>query len=195
MSFRNYAVILTLTVCAFFFVPPSYGGACTLLDSPRCACNCYADMDIPGQGSFTLGTTGEMQVLLTDCADVAGIESMEMDVTKFDVDAETTPYGAMQIRLDETRPAPTSTYVANIPYQEYPATHDMYAYCTVTFEDLSGVVWRSIQPFHMRSEDVNSIFPSINEAYELVSEVEFEDVSNPGVVVATLTGANITVDH
>lgn len=196
MSLAKYSTLCILVAFSLLASGPAFGWECTKLDSEVCACNCYADLNIPGQGTFNLTTSGEMEVEVTECEETPdGREIADMNVKRFDVDASSTPYGSMQIRLDASRTAPASTYVTQIPYQEFPATHDMYAHCTVTFSGLPGVVWRSIQPFHMQSTNVNSIFPSINEDYDLVSQVDFENISNPGVVVGTLTGASITVDH
>lgn len=187
---------LGLLAALCLILSPAQSGVCTKHDSEICACNCLADLEINGQEK-EMAFSGSMDMLCGDSYLENGRATTEMAVTAFDVESDVSDpvVGIVTIALDNTRPVATTMWIANQSGSEIPATHTVYAHCTLSFSNLPGVTWRSKNPFVMVNPDATTFQPSINEVYTLAEVVEFEDVSDPGPVVGRLLSSTITVDH
>lgn len=95
--------------------------------------------------------------------------------------------GTLTLTLDNTR---TSTNCVVAPNQEgtpYPASTDVYAYLRLTIAAKPGVTYQSLQELHLICGDVDPFCgPHVPNVYSVGGSVDFEDITNPGVVAFTL---------
>ena len=95
--------------------------------------------------------------------------------------------GTITTTLDPTRVALPSVIRSILAGSEFPATEDIYFFARATISSRPGKAYRSIQQVHLFSQNVRSFAPHVNEPFTLAGQVQFEDVTLPGVVAFTLT--------
>ena len=91
--------------------------------------------------------------------------------------------------LDTSRPV-ASGIRAKLRGQEFPAVHEMGFHLFLTTEALPGQIFRSINPAVMVNNNSMSFPPKPGSRYVLKNVVEFEDVNDPGIVVARILSNN-----
>ncbi|HVZ40476.1 MAG TPA: hypothetical protein VHI13_14450 [Candidatus Kapabacteria bacterium] len=139
----------------------------------------------------------------------------EFAVVDLNVESKEDQLGTITTRADLKRDAKPSTIVSNagnlisflhgrggaqaLPEaDEFPATEDLYFYATATISSKPGKTYRSDQEIHLRSENVNSFNPHINETFKLTEGVDFREVLEDGTVsdeiAYTLTSATVVLN-
>jgi hypothetical protein len=93
--------------------------------------------------------------------------------------------GEMMMWLDQSRPVSGSVARSKQAGASFPAVQEMRWHLLMTMEAFPGQTFRSINPFVVRSNHVNAM-PPRGAVFNLAQQVDFEDVDNPGVVVASL---------
>lgn len=106
--------------------------------------------------------------------------------------------GAIDVVMDPNRMPPPSTLTAITPGRPFPAVHDVLHNIQVTIPNLlPGIKLQNKTsnpgPAILRNANVTN-FPPQNDAYQLVSPIELEDVNNPGPVLATIQTFPVTVN-
>lgn len=87
--------------------------------------------------------------------------------------------------LDTSRPVESGVR-SKLRGQEFPAVHEMGFHLFLTTEALPGKIFRSINPAVMVNDNALSFPPRPGSRYVLKNVVEFEDVDDPGFVVAKI---------
>lgn len=101
--------------------------------------------------------------------------------------------GIITTTFDESRQSTESTIISNQDDAEFPATENIYFYAEVTISSQPGKKYRSIQEVHFSSNNVTSFNPHVDEVFNLVNPVDFEDVNEPGAVAFTLQSGSVTL--
>ncbi|MFN7961944.1 MAG: hypothetical protein U0002_11785 [Thermoanaerobaculia bacterium] len=174
---------------------PAWGRYCGKPESTVCACNCNSKIEMIGVGVVDVAFSGHMGLYCVRKGVTAeGREFADMISTDFVIHGSHPLLGDIEVRIDRERFQELSNMTSLIPGSSFPARHEVLAHALVTFSSMPGVTWRTINSFRMRSDAVNSFSPAVNEHYELVEPVLFEDVAHPGVIVGKLLSASIVVD-
>lgn len=195
-SSRFRSIWITVVVILFCGLAYSlaYAWTCNQPNSTVCPCNCASRVNIVGLGIVNISTNGSMTLRCEDSGPTLdGRDSNTFTSTGFVASGTDPIAGTINIQIDPLRIPSYSTLVSNIPNVDWPATCDVYAYCTMTISSQPGTIYRSIGQFHMHSATVGSFSPSHNEPYVLAEPVSFEKDGQPGLVAATLESASITV--
>jgi hypothetical protein len=96
--------------------------------------------------------------------------------------------GQITYTLDRSRSSTPTTVVGNVPFEDFPATINIYLPVEATVAINPEARYRSIGEVHLQSTDANSFNPFDGEdRFHLVEPVNFEDVNAPGIVVFTVT--------
>lgn len=191
LPYRIATVFLLLwSVCS-----SSEGAYCGKPESTVCSCNCHAVMEVSNLGRIQMSFSGHMSLYCTRKGITAqGREFADMISTDFVVKGQHPGLGEIEVRLDRGRFQELSNMTSLIPGESFPARHEVLAHALVTFSAQPGLVWRTINSFRIRSDAVSSFSPAVNERYELVEPVLFENVQNPGAIVGKMVSARVIVD-
>jgi len=103
-------------------------------------------------------------------------------------------YGDYSFTFDASRPTSNTVVTANQVDAELPATSDVYANVTGTIAGLPGT-FTNVTECHMRSTNIQTFNPHVNEVYEFVDAVDFtsEDEDGDGNVTTFTIPAGATV--
>ncbi len=93
--------------------------------------------------------------------------------------------------LDPDRPAPLSLIKANQADADFPATADVYANVTGTVGGLPGT-FTNTTTCHMRTTNLTTFLPQVNEPYEFVEDVVFSN--EQGTTFTIPAGASVTLN-
>lgn len=93
--------------------------------------------------------------------------------------------------LDLDRPATTSSIRSNQAGTDFPATADIYANVTGQVGGLSGTFTNTTE-CHMRTTNLSTFSPQVNEVYEFVQDVEF--TNGEGTTFTIPAGATVTLN-
>jgi len=113
----------------------------------------------------------------------------------FSVTGTEATLGTINVVLDGTRTAPDSYMTSLTVGSTFPASHHVYAYAKATLSAFPGITYRSTTPFHMYNNSINSFgVAGAHTSYTVDSDVDFEDISNPGVVAFTVKASPTIVN-
>jgi hypothetical protein len=106
--------------------------------------------------------------------------------------------GPITVIMDPNRVPPPSTLTAIVPGRPFPAIQDMNVNINVTIPNLLPNITMQNKisnpgPAILRNANVTN-FPPQGDVYQLVEPIDFEDVNNPGPVLATILTFPVTVN-
>lgn len=183
-----------LLIFSLLFVVPTADAANCKQQSANCPCSCSSVIDLDGIGQFQFNTTGTMGLEKTTEEQVAaGVCAAWYLSTAFEAFGTHPVLGDISIQLDPSRQAPDGALVNTVPFQEFPADHDVFAYAYVSMTGLPGMVLRTVEPLQLRGEGVSSFGEGRLESYFLVAPVDLEDVDSPGLIRGRLLSADIQI--
>lgn len=113
----------------------------------------------------------------------------------FQVTGTEATLGTVTVYLDATRTQPDGYLTSLTIGNEFPASHHVYAYARATMSSQPSTIFQSTAPFHMYNNSVNSFgVPGSNIQYTVASDIDFENVANPGTVVFTVKASPTVVN-
>jgi hypothetical protein len=155
-----------------------------------------APHECPGRATISLdngtvlNSTGTMTMhVVTNSAPDDPVHRQTLSPVSFDASGDDPALGHVTWTLDASRTVEETVIQGNNVGEDFPATCDIIFYVQGTFSSQPGITYRSMTPIHMRSTNLQSFNPHINETYQLVDPVQFENADNPdGGVAFTITG-------
>jgi hypothetical protein len=174
---------------------------CRQYQSTICACNKERVVISMGNGdginnTYTTSFAGQLTLECVDETETdGGLQAWALVPTAFSGTAVEPTLGTITVALDQTRASNLSTMTALSADAAFPRSHEVFAYTTITMSSTPGIVYRSLQQFHMR----NNAIPSFGVAdahitYDVLNDVDFEDPANPGVVVFTVHATPVVIN-
>ena len=116
-----------------------------------------------------------------------------LNPTAINITSNEPTLGVISTTLDPTRPStPARIQSLNIG-SDFPAREDISFFARATVSSRPGVTYRSIQEVHLNSGNVNTFNPHVNEVFNLVQPVDFEDIAHPGHIAFTLRVLRVTL--
>ncbi|HVZ37770.1 MAG TPA: hypothetical protein VHI13_00690 [Candidatus Kapabacteria bacterium] len=100
-------------------------------------------------------------------------------------------YGDFSFTFDASRSVQNSTVTANQVGTDFPATADVYANVTGTISGIAGTFTNSTV-CHMRTTNLRSFDPNINETYTFVNDVDFTNGNGDSFTIPA--GATVTLN-
>ncbi|MBS1910663.1 MAG: hypothetical protein JST22_01630 [Bacteroidetes bacterium] len=100
-------------------------------------------------------------------------------------------YGDFSFTFDATRTVQNSTVTANQVGADFPATADVYANVTGTISGIAGTFTNSTV-CHMRTTNLQSFDPNVNETYTFVNDVDFTNGNGDSFTIPA--GATVTLN-
>jgi len=183
-----------LLAFVLLFVAPTADAANCKQQSANCPCSCASVIDLYGIGQFQFNTTGTMGLVKTTDEQVAsGVCAAWYQSTAFEAFGTHPVLGDISIQLDPSRQPPDGALINTVPFEDFPADHDVFAYALVSMTGLPGTVLRTTEPLHLRGEGVNSFGEGLLESYFLAQPVDLEDVESPGLIRGRLLSADIQI--
>ncbi|MEP7219004.1 MAG: hypothetical protein ABI876_08795 [Bacteroidota bacterium] len=140
--------------------------------------------------SATTAGTGTFTVLASGTAPC----NATLTPAAININSNAGTFGNVITTLDLSRPITPSTIVSQTAAATFPATEDFFFNANATVSSLPGRQFQSIQPFHFSSNSVLSFNPHRQERFNQVSQVDFQDVNAPGIVVFSVQGTQITLN-
>ena len=181
------AIVLT-SAAAWAQYPPNHNF------TPGRKCEINASVCI--NGGAPVGSSGWMDMIVTATSPAGAVPHWQtLHPISFHSTGFDPQLGSMSWDLDDdaTRAAQglpivgDSRIQANVPDGDFPATCDIEFYVRATCGAFPGVTFRSMTPVHMRSTNLTTFSPHVNELYTAVGPVNFEDTRFPGTVAFTVT--------
>jgi hypothetical protein len=179
---------------------PRPGGSRGNCNPDLATCNDVHDVtlylgDTTQAPSFNVTLSGGMTLRCYDTGTTTdGKWWWKQDVTRFEGTGTETTLGTVHVFLDSSRTSTQAYMVSNVAGDEWPKRHDVYAYAKLTISAFPGVVYRSINQFHMYNTAITSFAQTGTQTtYDVASTVNFEDSANPGVVVFSVPPTPTTV--
>ncbi|HKI01530.1 MAG TPA: hypothetical protein VKK31_06080 [Thermoanaerobaculia bacterium] len=137
-------------------------------------------------GTFSLASTEDIEAIVGESSlDREGKAVKPIQIRGMAGRGRATGIGETVYWLDTSRPV-ASGIRAKLRGQEFPAVHEMGFHLFLTTEALPGQIFRSINPAVMVNNNSMSFPPKPGSRYVLKNVVEFEDVNDPGFVVARI---------
>ena len=96
-------------------------------------------------------------------------------------------------RPERLQELPNSTIIPN-GVGDWPATGDLYFHIVGRIGATGDVEYQSIQPLHLRNNDLHSFYPFRNASFTLVEPVEFTRVDDPNEAVFMLSDLELLLD-
>jgi len=180
--------IIATSAAAWAQYPPNHNF------TPGRKCEINASVCI--NGGAAVGSSGMMDMIVTATSPAGAIPHWQTLHPVFFHSAGFDPQlGNMSWDLDDdaTRAAQglpivgDSRIQGNTPESDFPATCDIQFYVRATCAAFPGMTFRSMTPVHMRSTNLMTFSPHVNELYTAVGPVNFEDASAPGTIAFTVT--------
>lgn len=167
------------------------GGLKTPLGTPS-ACGVTSTVNITSttipSGKFT--ATGTANFITT--AYSAAPEATAQQGTSFTATGSSTTLGQATWSFSGTS---NSAFIsANQTTSSFPATSTLSFNVEATFSAVPGRTFRSIGPVTLKTSNLRSFNPQVNESYALTNtNLQFEDVAQPGVPVFTIPTMSVVI--
>lgn len=171
--------------CSFISLPNGLILTCTVNSNGQ---KVYVD-NLGNAYTGSSNGTGDFQIINTNSSPCSAL----LNPVNINVTSTAGALGTINVKLDGTRISTTSQIVSNGPFSTFPATEDVYFYATATVSSLPGKNFRSIQQLHLFSNNVKTFAPHVFEPFTLVSQVDFEDITAPGIIVFSLQSLTVTL--
>jgi hypothetical protein len=121
-----------------------------------------------------------------------GLKTTALQITRIGGKATADAVGATEFWFDGSRPLVSELWERR-QGTGFPAIQEMRFHFFYTIEAAPGVVYRSVNPAVMRSDDVTAFPPPKGTKYFLVEPVAFEDASKPGEIVGHILSNEVTI--
>lgn len=121
-----------------------------------------------------------------------GLKTTALQITRIGGKATADAVGATEFWFDGSRPVVSELWEQK-QGTEFPAIQEMRFHFFYTIEAAPGVVYRSVNPAVMRSENVTAFPPPRGTKYFLVEPVAFEDSRRPGEIVGHILSNEVTI--
>lgn len=137
-----------------------------------CVIQCEGHVVVAGHVVNAAASGNAQFVSLGGGNDDQTVNSCSFSPVSLTVSGSDPVYGTYTFHLDASRPAPTTTVTANQAGNDFPATGDVYANVIGTISGLPGT-FTNDSPCHMRSTNLQTFNPHVNERYLFVNDVTF----------------------
>ncbi|MEM7048415.1 MAG: hypothetical protein AAF604_02100 [Acidobacteriota bacterium] len=141
-------------------------------------------------GTFDAQMTGSLTARVGQTYNDGGRGAVTVEILGSSMRGYVEGLGETRLWLDRDRPLDGSFLRENQPGTGFPATQEMYSHLVLQTEALPGRTFRTLNPFSVRSENLDS-WPPSGARFELMGTVEFEDVDTGEVVVTMSRGSAI----
>lgn len=197
---RKLGLLGLVGLVAFITAPVLWaqGGSletCTTVGT-NCSCNHNSVVIAMNGNNHTADFSGEMSINCVDAGtDASGLWWWKHSAAGFSVTGTEATLGTINVYLDGSRTQPDSYLRSLTVGNKFPASHHVYAYARATMSSLPGVTYRSTAPFHMYNNSVSSFgVASAHISYTVDTDIDFEDIANPGVVAFTVRASPTIVN-
>ncbi|MEM7481906.1 MAG: hypothetical protein AAF481_12095 [Acidobacteriota bacterium] len=141
---------------------------------------------VEGLGTFEVVLGGSVVARTGEAYFDGGLKTIPIDILGTASRDYIDGIGEVTVTLDRSRPVKGSQIQERAVGTEFPASQHMRFHILVELEARPGIVYRSIQPIHMVSDNVTAFPPADGTSYRLVQPIDLEDVDQPGIVAARL---------
>lgn len=184
------AEMLCAALIATIFAPTTASAQYPPNHTPPVGRACEISATVTLSNGMVLTSGGWMDMNVTAVSPDSDIPHwQELEAKGFHSTGYDPMLGNISWDLDVNRQAPITRIEANDRTNwgvDFPATCDIYFYVIGTCSNFPGVIYTSTTPVHMRNKDLKTFNPHINETYDLVDPVDFEDAA--GNIAFTVTG-------
>lgn len=169
---------------------------CPPVHPEDCVEGCTADKEvsIEGVGTFETKSTGSSPMIARVGRPFVrnGLKTVPLQLVSLDGTAFAEGVGETRFWLDASRPV-TSAVWERVSGTEFPAIQEMRFHFFYTVEAMPDKVYRSMNPAIMRTDNLHSFPPPPGTHYRLVSPVNLEEISRPGVVAGRVVDNEVVI--
>lgn len=198
-------VSVVLAIAIFALLPRNESDAAAKFGGSRanchtqgtnCPCNHMTVQVDMGGTSYFANFTGSITL---DCIDTGTTQSglwwWKQIPRAFGGNGTNATLGILHVYLDSNRTCDTAQMTSNVLGQDFPRTHDVYAWAKMTLSSQPGKVYVSKQQFHMHNGAIPSFgVPGSQLTYAVMTDVEFEDSQLPGPTVINVRASPLVVN-
>lgn len=169
---------------------------CPPVHPEECFEGCTADKEvtIDGLGTFQTKSTGSSPMIARVGRPFLrnGVKTVPLQLISLDGTAFAEGVGETRFWLDASRPV-TSAVWERVPSTEFPAIQEVRFHFFYTVDAMPDKVYRSMNPAIMRTDNLHSFPPPPGTPYRLVSPVNLEEISQPGVVAGRVVDNQVVI--